>query len=277
MKVAYLGPNGTFSEEAAQRYFRNEDADFKMYETIPDVIEAVGEERVDKAIVPIENTFEGTINMTIDALISYDRLYIEGEYILPVSLHLLANKEASLSEIKEVWSISPILTQCRKYIRERKLKSLPHDSSASAAEALIRNGSTDVAAIGSNALAELLGLNVLDRNIQDNAENRTRFLVIGNQPLQETEVMKTMFMITPGHDQPGLLSAILNVFTALGINLSWIESRPTATKLGVYRFFLEANNYCSLTNMNKAIRILETLGHEVRVLGRYEGGKTHDG
>lgn len=268
MKVAYLGPSGTFSEEAAKQYFK-EDAEFYMYDTIPDVIEAVGENRVDKAIVPLENTIEGTINMTIDSLLPFHQLYIEGEFTLPVSLHLLSNGQMNISEIKQVWSISPILAQCRKYIKKGSMKSLQYDSSASAAATLKNSGRMDAAAIGSEALAQKLNLKIIDWNIQDNPDNETRFIIISNSTNDESEPEKTMFVITPGQDQPGVLSSILNVFTALSINLSWIESRPTARKLGVYRFFLEANHFCSEVSMNKATRILETLGYEVRILGRY--------
>jgi len=271
MKIAYLGPRGTFSEEAATRFYRGRDVEFVMCDTIPDVIEAVGENRADQAIVPLENTIEGTINMTIDSLVSFEDLYIQGEYILPVSLHLLSNPGARVSDITEVWSISPIFTQCRKYIRQRQFKTVQHDSSAFAAEALKRSGRADAAAIGSRALAGLLGLELAQESIQDNPHNQTRFIIVGKGMQQAQEDRKkTMFLITPGQDQPGLLSAILNVFTALGINLSWIESRPTARKLGVYRFFLEANQYCSEEKTAKAVIILETLGHEVRVLGRFD-------
>lgn len=269
MKVAYLGPKGTFSEEAATEYFKDVEVEFYMYNTIPDVIDAVGEFQVDKAIVPLENTIEGTINMTIDSIISFKELFIEGELILPVSLHLLANKGTIHSEIKEVWSISPILTQCRNYVKRHHIKSLQYDSSASAALAVKSCGRTDVAAIGSRSLANILNLNIIDSNIQDNPENQTRFVIISNTINNEPDLMKTMFAITPGQEHPGVLSSILNVFTALSINLSWIESRPTTRKLGVYRFFLEANSYCNETTIKKMVNILETLGHEVRIIGRY--------
>lgn len=269
MKIAYLGPSGTFSEEAAKRYFNTGDHEFCMFDSIPDVIDAVGESRADQAIVPLENTIEGTINMTIDTLTSCNNLFIEAEFILPVSLHLLSNDRQSPEDISEVWSISPILTQCRKYIRQHKLKSLPYDSSAAAATALQSSGRENVAAIGSQLLADILNLHIIDRDIQDNPDNQTRFIIISNRMPIGENYAKTMFVITPGEDQPGILSTILNVFTALSINLSWIESRPTAKKLGVYRFFLEANNYCNELLIQKAVTILETLGHEVRVMGRY--------
>lgn len=269
MKIAYLGPNGTFSEEAAFQYFQGQDVEFYRYDSIPDVVDAAGEQKVDKAIVPLENTIEGTINMTIDSLMNFENLSIEGEFILPVSLHLLSNGEARASDISEVWSISPILTQCRKFIRERKLKGVPFDSSASAASALKESGRLDAAAIGSSSLAELLDLTMVEQNIQDHSNNHTRFVVISSLPSQELDSAKTMYVVTPGVEQPGVLSSILNVFSALSINLSWIESRPTATKLGTYLFFLESNNACNEQIVNKAVMILETLGHKVRILGRY--------
>lgn len=269
MKVACLGPKGTFSEEAATQYFNPDELELTMYDTIPDVIEAIGESQVDKAIVPLENTIEGTINMTIDSLLSYDTLSIEGEMKLPVSLHLLGNRNAITTDINEVWSISPILTQCRKYIRQHKIKSLQHDSSASAATLLKQSGRMDVAAIGSQSIANLLDLDILERNIQDNPDNETRFIVISKDRHRDKETCKTMFVITPGQEQAGVLSSILNVFSALEINLSWIESRPTARKLGTYRFFLEANSISSEQTIEKATTILETLGHEVRIIGRW--------
>ncbi|MNI07279.1 Prephenate dehydratase [compost metagenome] len=111
----------------------------------------------------------------------------------------------------------------------------------------------------------------MDRNIQDHPNNQTRFIIISEHMNTDGDFKKTMFVITPDQEQPGVLSSILNVFSALSINLSWIESRPTAHQLGSYRFFLEANNDCNEKTINKAKTILETLGHHVRILGRYNG------
>ncbi|MNN44971.1 Prephenate dehydratase [compost metagenome] len=149
------------------------------------------------------------------------------------------------------------------------MKSLQFDSSASAAQTLKSSGRLDVAAIGSESLAALLDLDIIDWNIQDHPNNQTRFIIVSEQANTKGNFYKTMFVITPDQEQPGVLSAILNVFTALNINLSWIESRPTAHKLGNYRFFLESNNDCDEMTINKARTILETLGHHVRILGRY--------
>jgi prephenate dehydratase len=149
------------------------------------------------------------------------------------------------------------------------LKSVQQDSSANAATALKLTGRTDAGAIGPRSLATILDLDIVEGDIQDNPDNQTRFIIVSNNHEADTDSKKTMFMITPGQDQPGVLSAILNVFTALAINLSWIESRPTTRKLGVYRFFLESNNYCSADTIRRAVTIVEALGHEVRIIGRY--------
>jgi len=270
MKVAYLGPQGTFSEEAAFRYFEGDNVQFVRCESIPEVIEAVGEHRVDKGIAPLENMMEGTINMTIDSLLSYKNVHIEGEYLLPVSLHLLTNENTERSTIQEVWSIPPIFTQSRQSIRTLGARCVNFDSSASAASQVKRSGRTDVAAIGPAMLAELYDLQILASNIEDHPDNETRFIVMTREQVTDERRKKTMFVITPNKEHPGVLSAILNVFSALSINLSWIESRPTARKLGTYRFILESDNDCSVETMGKAITILTTLGHDIRVLGRYD-------
>ncbi|WP_314586050.1 prephenate dehydratase [Paenibacillus terrigena] len=270
MKVAYLGPQGTFSEEAANRYFGGENAQFVRCDSIPEVIEAVGEHRVDKGIAPLENMMEGTINMTIDSLLSYKDVHIEGEYLLPVSLHLLVNEYTERSSIQEVWSIPPIFTQSRQYIRNLGAKCVNYDSSASAALQVKRSGRKDVAAIGPALLADLHGLQILESNIEDHPDNETRFIVVSREEITGLQRKKTMFVITPNDEYPGVLSAILNILSALSINLSWIESRPTARKLGTYRFILESDSDCSFKTLNKAITILTTLGHEIRALGRYD-------
>ncbi|MBW8348882.1 prephenate dehydratase [Bacillus sp. IITD106] len=273
MKVAYLGPKGTFSEEAALRYFSNSASETKMYSTIFDVLEAVDEGEVDKGIVPIENAIEGTITMTTDALINHN-VWIEGEAVLPVRLHLLTVKGARLEDIKEIWSIPPALAQCRIFTKEIRAETKHFGSTSGAAEALCQSGRLDAGAVASEFAADIFGLDIAKRDIHDNDCNSTRFLVLSKTPngnIHETD--KSMLLITPTEDRPGLLAIILNVFSSLNINLSWIESRPTKKKLGTYRFFIEAALGVHDANLKKAVTILEAYGHEVRVLGSYKTTK----
>ncbi len=268
LKVAYLGPKGTFSEEAALKYFSDEEITTIDHGTILDVLEAVAEERVDKGIVPIENAIEGTITMTTDGLTNYE-VWVEGEAILPVTLHLLTVEDANLENIKEVWSIPPALAQCRTYTRELKAETKHYSSTAQAAESLKNEDRLDAGAIASELAAKTFGLKIAKSNIQDFEGNSTRFLILSKKEAEKGVAEKTMLLVTPTEDRPGLLAVILNVFSSLGVNLTWIESRPTKVKLGTYRFFLEAGEGVHEKNLQKAITILETYGYDVRVLGSY--------
>lgn len=272
MKIAYLGPKGTFSEEAAVRYFAEEQVEPIMYSTIFDVLEAVDEGRADKGIVPIENALEGTITMTTDGLIHHN-VWVEGEAVLPVRLQLLGNPGAKLEDMKEVWSIPPALAQCRTFTREIKADTKHFSSTAAAAEAIQQEERLDAGAVASEWAAETFGLEVIQQDIHDNDCNSTRFVIISKnfaQSVKAAEAVKSMLLITPTEDRPGLLAIILNVFSSLGINLTWIESRPTKKKLGTYRFFIETAAGIADGQLQRAKTILETYGYDVRTLGSYE-------
>ncbi|WP_062106983.1 prephenate dehydratase [Bacillus niameyensis] len=270
MNVAYLGPKGTFSEEAAIRYFNEDNIEPIMFSTIFDVLEAVDEGKVDKGIVPIENAIEGTITMTTDGLLQH-QLWIDGEVVLPVKLHLLTNHGAKLEEIQEVWSIPPALAQCRIFTKKLGAVTKQHSSTAGAAEALRNSGRLDAGAVASEWAAKTFGLDICAGDIHDNDCNSTRFVIVTKKPNQEFhDGDKSMLLITPTEDRPGLLAIILNVFSSLGINLTWIESRPTKKKMGTYRFFIETAKGTSRANLEKAITILETYGYDIRLLGSYK-------
>ncbi|TCS93874.1 prephenate dehydratase [Hazenella coriacea] len=274
MRVAYLGPQGSFSEEAAFQYFSTDHIDWYICDTIIEVLEAVSELKADQGFVPIENSIEGMINTTADGLLR-NKLFIEAEVIFPVSMNLLVVDEGiQLDEIREVWSIYPVLAQCNEFIRSFKWKSRQFDSSSLAALAVKEYGKREVAAIASESAATLCSLHIAKRNIQDHSENRTRFFVVSkdNNTLkqQEQKNNKTMMLISSSEDHSGVLSSILNVFAALSINLTWIESRPTKKKLGTYHFFIEMESRLHETKTYKAITILEAFGYDVHVLGSYQ-------
>ncbi|WP_082360862.1 prephenate dehydratase [Bacillus sp. FJAT-28004] len=265
IKVAYLGPKGTFSEEAAHQYFADS-TEWVMHESILDVLEAVHSEEVDKCIVPIENSIAGNIHMTIDGLLMYN-LHIEADLVFTVSLHLIGNPEADINEITTVRSINPAINQCREFIKRNHLKTEYTDSTAKAAQSI--KESLTVAAIASKSVAEQYRLKILDSEIQDHSANHTRFIVVSKKMPSGKEQMKTMLLITPNNEFPGVLSSILNVFSALGINLTWIESRPTGKQLGTYRFLIETEMVQDEPRMNKAMKIFETFGHQVHIVGSY--------
>ncbi|MWC30514.1 prephenate dehydratase [Paenibacillus sp. MMS18-CY102] len=267
IRVAYLGPKGTFSEEAAHQYFSS-DTTWFMYESILDVLEAVYNGEVDKCIVPIENSIAGNIHMTVDGLLMYN-LRIEADLIFKVSLHLIGNQDSEIHTINKVYSISPAINQCRDFIKKHQYKCEYTDSTAKAAQFVKASNMNHIAAIASKSVADEHGLKILKSEIQDNAMNHTRFISVGKDAAEVKEQEKTMILINPNNEYPGVLSSILNVFSALGINLTWIESRPTGKKLGTYRFLIESEAGQNDPRMEKAIKILETFEHEVQIVGSY--------
>lgn len=267
IRVAYLGPKGTFSEEAAHLFFSEQTA-WVMHESIMDVLEAVHKEEVDKCIVPIENSIAGNIHMTVDGLLMYD-LHIEADLIFTISLHLIGNQDSNINTINTISSISPVINQCREFIKKHGFKVEYTDSTAKAAQHVKDSSNTDIAAIASKLVASEYGLKILASEIQDNSMNHTRFIVVSKGKVECADQKKTMILINPSNEYPGVLSSILNVFSALRINLTWIESRPTGKKLGTYRFLIETEAAQSEERMVKAIKILQTFDHQVNIVGSY--------
>ncbi|MCL6442684.1 MAG: prephenate dehydratase [Alicyclobacillus sp.] len=279
MRVSYLGPAGTFSEAAAIQYFGNQTVSRLPCTTILDALEAVHTGGADLAIVPIENSIEGAVNMTLDGLLIFDDLFVSGEYVLPVTQHLLAIRpDIAATALTEVWSHPQAIGQCRQYLRRLGVQTKTFASTAAAAEAVAEAEREDVAAIAPAWAAASAGLYRIADEIQDNPENHTRFVIVrradsdyaltvGNHEPQRP--FKTMLVVTPAEEHAGVLASMLNVFAALSINLTWIESRPTKRRLGTYQFFLDAEGKHDAPPLQKASTILSTLGHDVRVLGSY--------
>lgn len=267
MKIAYLGPSGTFSEEAAERLFTPADT-LLPQESMADVLKSVSRGAADKGIVPIENSIAGTIDTSIDGLLTY-RLFIEADVIFPISLSLIGTEDCRPDTIRRVVSISPALEQCSALIREKGWACDRVGSTASAAKAVREKNQPEWAAIASKYVADIYGLKLVASDIQDNSRNHTRFVIISKSSDLLEQQQKTMLLITPTAEYVGMLASILNVFAALSINLTWIESRPTGEKLGAYRFFIETEAGYESVPMKKAIKILRTFGHSVDILGSY--------
>ncbi|MDR3288193.1 MAG: prephenate dehydratase [Peptococcaceae bacterium] len=269
MKVGYLGPKGTFSEEAACRYFAKREAELLPYPTILDVLDEVEAGRIDKAIVPLENTIEGSIIFAVDRLNESEDLFVQGEIVLDIAQNLLAAGPVKLEDLKEIWSIPPAISQCRLLIKKLKAEVKNFDSTVAAAIAVQESGRQDVAAIASAWAAKQWGLQIIASDIQDSASNHTRFVVVtkGVQLLEAPR--KTMMVILPNHERSGVLMSILQVFFALDLNLSWIESRPTKKRLGTYQFYLDVEAGLEDERTVKAVSILKTLGHQLKILGSY--------
>lgn len=269
MKVGYLGPKGTFSEEAAYSYFTEIETEMLPFPTIYDVLDEVEAGTIDKAIVPIENTIEGSIVFTVDRLADSPDLFVQGEVTLMISQHLLVNEQTKLENIREVWSVSPAIAQCRKFIKKLQAGVKLYESTANAALEVKKSGRTDVGAIASKWAAEQHKLQILASDIQDSDSNQTRFIIVtkGENPPEHPQ--KTMLQIIPGEEHQGVLANILQVFSAFGLNLIWIESRPTKLRLGTYQFYLDIEAGMDDERIVKSLSILKTMGHHTRILGSY--------
>lgn len=253
MKVALLGPEGTYTHEAAMRYF--EDLEPVFCSTIPEVFES----DVKVKLVPFENSLGGGVTDSIDHLRS-EEVTITGEQRLTID-HCLLSNEDSIEDVEKVISHPQALNQCRELIDEHSFETEEASSTAGAAE----NLESGEAAIASRAAAEVYDLNVLDESVQDSDGNITRFMILNGD---QTEKEKTSMVLEPGEDRPGILQSMLGCLSGHGVNLSFIQSRPTREKLGEYFFYVDAEAGSDTENLQKALKCLETYA-EVELLGSY--------
>jgi prephenate dehydratase len=253
MKVALLGPEGTYTHQAAEKYFQDLEPEFCS------TIEEVFKSDVDKKLVPIENSLGGGVKDTIDLLRQREEK-ISAEVKLPIR-HALISGEEEISDVKTVRSHPQALSQCREFIEEHDLEKKEESSTAAAVE----NLESGEAALASKVAAEVNEeVHILDENVQDDDSNVTRFFVLNGET---SEGEKTSLILEPGEDRPGLLGSMLSCFSGHGINLAHIQSRPTREGLGEYYFYVEAETGRG-ENLDKAKKCLETYA-EVRDLGTY--------
>ncbi|MFC7440855.1 prephenate dehydratase [Laceyella putida] len=277
IKVAYLGPVGTFTHAAASSLFEGKEVRLEPYPTIVDTLQAVAEKKVDVAVVPIENALEGSVHMTLDHLVHQVDLPVLAELIYPISHCLLAHPDQAttqLSEFTHVLSHPQAIAQCYHTVR----KLIPHatfvhtDSTALAAAQIGQQPANKWLAIGTSQAAECHQLVVRQENVQDQANNYTRFWAVGYQPLEINDAdskQKTCLQVTLPADYPGALYQVLAAFSWRKINLCRIESRPTKTGLGNYFFLIEAEMAINHVLMQGAIDEVTALGCKVRVLGSF--------
>lgn len=275
-RIAFLGPEGTFTELATKELFPN---DWTIpFKSIPECIEAVDAGQVDLAVVPVENALEGSVPLTIDYLFHEADLFISAEVLTPIEQNLMVHKNnvEKYEEIERVYSHPHALAQCHKYLYYH-FKSVPlsqSSSTAAAAQFVAENPELCVAAIANVAAAEQYDLQIVQKNIHDFHFNHTRFFVLSkrNDRIERDEdkqQIKTTLMIKLPSDRSGALHQVLSVFAWRQINLSKIESRPLKTGLGDYFFIVELLEDENAPLMRGAMEELRTLGCSVKSLGSY--------
>lgn len=240
MRVGYLGPPGTFSEEAVARCDLAAGGEPVPFKTFADAYHALRRGELDAALLPIENSIEGSVGATLDLLVAEPGPLIRRELLLPVRQHLLARPGTRLEDVKRVLSHPQPFGQCSRFLRE-KLPGAALEPTHSTADAArqVAEGEPGAAAIGAAAAATRYGLALLAESIQDVDENVTRFVLVAPSDEAPSGRDRTSIAFTLDRDRPGGLYEVLGEFAGRGINLSKVESRPMKEALGHYVFFLD--------------------------------------
>ena len=268
LTLGFLGPAGTYTEEACILY--DPSAELRPYPTITSVGEAVAMGELVEGVVPIENSLEGSVNFTLDLLISQPSLFIKGEVVVPIEHYLMAKPGTVPAEVAVVYSHPQALAQCRGYL-EKKFPGAEFMASLSTAlavsDALV--SAVPAAAIASRRASELNDVDILDRGIQDVTANVTRFAVLALSDHAPTGRDKTSMAFTFEVDTPGLLYRALGQFAERDINLFKVESRPTKQSLGEYIFLVDCAGHREESPMKEALAALSQPISMLRVLGSY--------
>ncbi|HEX9242228.1 MAG TPA: prephenate dehydratase [Anaeromyxobacter sp.] len=270
MRIAYLGPPGTFSEEAVARCdLAGADAPVPCA-TFADAYHALRRGEVEGAILPIENSIEGSVGGNLDLLVHEPGPLIRREVLLQVRQHLLAPADTRLDQVTRVVSHPQPVGQCSRFLRER-LAGVPIEPANSTADAARRAAAAGpgTAAIGSRAAADRYGLAVLAESIQDVLENVTRFVLLAQADEAPTGHDRTSIAFTLDRDRPGGLYDVLGEFARWGINLSKVESRPMKEALGHYVFFIDFERHRSDAQAAAALAGIRARVHKLFVLGSY--------
>ena len=270
LSIAFLGPLGTYSEEAALKQF-GLGRGAVVCGSIDEVFRTVEASQADYGVVPVENSTEGAIGITLDLLLS-SPLKICGEITLPVH-HCLLSKQHDITQISHVFSHSQSLSQCHEWLNAN-LPRAQREAVASNARAaqmihdLVTTDGTFAAAIASKRAAELFNLNVLAENIEDDAKNTTRFLVLGNHDVAASGTDKTSLVMTT-KNKPGAMIDLLEPLSRHGVSMTKLESRPSRQSLWDYVFFVDIEGHQSDVKVQAALEELQARASFLKVLGSY--------
>ncbi|HIE31283.1 MAG TPA: prephenate dehydratase [Methanosarcinales archaeon] len=266
--IGVLGPEGTFSEQAAMRWIGYLSAELRYFDDIDEIISSVGT-TIDFGVVPIENSLEGSIGQTLDALLKYP-VTIVGEIILPIQ-HCLLLKSGV---IHTIMSHPQAIAQCRHFLEANYRNADIQVTASTAHAAKLASAQEGVAAIAPAETAAKYGLEIVSENIQNVNENYTRFIVLGT----DTDITapsghdKTSIIVDLRKDRPGALYELLGEFASRDINLTKIESRPTKKALGDYLFYIDFQGHIHDDLIFDAMRSIEGMVAMLRVLGSYRIG-----
>jgi prephenate dehydratase len=276
--ITFLGPAGTFTEEALLTQPDYAAAALAAASTLGDALEAVKSGDAQLAFVPIENSIEGTVSATVDSLVFEVDLLIQREVVLDVHLHVAAPSGSELASIKRVLSFPHAAAQCRRYLAEQlpNVEVVPTNSTAEAARIVSQDARSDSAALAPRLAAELYGLDVLASCVEDHSDNQTRFVAVALSGVPApTGHDKTSIVCFQREDRPGSLHGILSEFAARSINLTKLESRPTKRGLGDYCFLIDMEGHLADEVVADCLRVLHAELAGVKFLGSYPAAGAH--
>jgi len=283
VKLGYLGPKGTFSHEALKVYknilerkyseevFVKDNKKYceQAYTSIRDLLFDVEYSKIDEAVVPLENSLEGSVNETLDILANEVDLKCKAEVIIRIRQNLLIKKGGKSDKIKYIVSHPQAIGQCKKYISDNfndaEIKLVY--STAGAAE-FVANSKGGFAAIGSSIAAEEYGLDIYAKDIQDGENNFTRFVIISKNDSQKTGSDKTSIVFST-ENKPGSLYRVLDIFSLWDINMTRIESRPAKKSLGSYIFFVDIEGHRNDEDVHDALTMVRKKTSFYKFLGSY--------
>ncbi|WP_281889015.1 prephenate dehydratase [Paenibacillus sp. YYML68] len=281
-RISLLGP-GTFTEESAHHFLGEQTFEYVNYKLIADVFQSTVNGSTDYSVIPIENTFEGSVSLHMDWLVHEVELPIQAEWVYPISINLLRlphgdeealDQAAVCRSIRKVLSHSVTMAQCQRFLR----RLLPHveleqvGSNGEAARLVRELNDPSVAALAPIGAGVLYGLETVAAGVQDHQNNYTRFVLIGRDKpeLRPAPYVKTTILVTLPEDYPGALHQVLSAFAWRRINLSKIESRPTKKKLGNYFFYIDIEESMDTVLLPAALQEIEAIGCQVRIMGCYK-------
>lgn len=266
LRVGYLGPEGSYSHEAVSTM---DDVVTVACDSIADLLAAVADATLDQGVLPLENAIEGTVSATIDGLVFDHELFIEREIVLPIRLHLLARPGVALEDLTSVRSYVHALAQCRNFLRTLSV-SVDQTTSTSQAAREVAASHEPWGAVASTLAGTLFGLRTLASDIEDHADNATRFVVVGRDDVASpTGHDRTTIVCFQDADRPGSLYGILGRFAARDINLTKLESRPTKRGLGEYCFVIEFEGHVADDVVADCLADLQAHLTRVKFLGSY--------
>jgi chorismate mutase/prephenate dehydratase len=268
LKVSYLGPAGTYSEEAARNRF-GDPAQLVPCATLDEVVQAVEQDKADVAVVPVENSTEGAVNRTLD-LLQQAPLSIIGELDMAIH-HQLLTKAEKLTDITTVAAHPQALAQCREWLQKNlpNARHAPMESNAQAAQTAA--GDSHMAAIAGKLAAKEYDLPVLAANIEDDHQNTTRFLMLSNMQAPASGSDKTSLVCSVSN-KPGTLSKLITIISAAGVNMTKLVSRPSPTGMWDYVFYIDIDGHRDDEAISAVLQSLAEQALFVKILGSYPKG-----